>query len=104
MIFVTRDNRIRPTKGHSVTLSQDFAGLGGSVKYVRSRIDADMFWNVGGGFIFSLSGEAGYILSLEKQRYDRSEEHTAELQSLIRISHAVFCLKRKSKKINTHNV
>src|SRR3546814_18658304 len=28
------------------------------------------FWNVGGGFIFSLSGEAGYIHSLEKQRYD----------------------------------
>src|SRR3546814_9251253 len=45
LIFDTRDNRIRPTKGHSVTLSQDFAGLGGSVKYVRSRIDADKFWN-----------------------------------------------------------
>src|SRR3546814_1613890 len=40
------------------------------LKYVRSRIDADKFWNVGGGFIFSLSGEAGYIHSLEKQRYD----------------------------------
>src|SRR3546814_1295279 len=30
----------------------------------------------------------------------RSEEHTSELQSLMRISYAVFCLK---KKINTHN-
>src|SRR3546814_20482206 len=70
LLFATRDNRIRPTKGHSVTLSQDFAGLGGRVKYVRSRIDADKFWNVDGGFIFSLSGEAGYIHSLEKQRSD----------------------------------
>src|SRR3546814_5867457 len=26
---------------------------------------------------------------------DRSEEHTSELQSLMRISHAVFCLKKK---------
>src|SRR3546814_3427180 len=30
----------------------------------------------------------------------RSEEHTSELQSLMRISYAVFCLKKK-KKINT---
>src|SRR3546814_8356780 len=28
---------------------------------------------------------------------DRSEEHTSELQSLIRISYAVFCLKKKTK-------
>src|SRR3546814_2287483 len=31
----------------------------------------------------------------------RSEEHTSELQSLMRISYAVFCLKKK--KIQTHN-
>jgi outer membrane protein insertion porin family len=74
LIYDKRDNRIRPTKGHSVTLSQDLAGLGGSVKYVRTRIDADKFWNVGGGFIFSLSGEAGYIHSLEKQRFDDANQ------------------------------
>src|SRR3546814_6289597 len=34
------------------------------------------------------------------QRAARSEEHTSELQSLMRISYAVFCLKKK-KKINT---
>src|SRR3546814_5266871 len=33
----------------------------------------------------------------------RSEEHTSELQSLMRISYAVFCLKKKKKKIyNIH--
>src|SRR3546814_1110746 len=35
----------------------------------------------------------------------RSEEHTSELQSLMRISYAVFCLKKKNKKnviISTH--
>src|SRR3546814_6562910 len=32
----------------------------------------------------------------------RSEEHTSELQSLMRISYAVFCLKKKTK-ITTHN-
>src|SRR3546814_6065336 len=34
----------------------------------------------------------------------RSEEHTSELQSLMRISYAVFCLKKKKKKrSNKHN-
>src|SRR3546814_8722214 len=31
----------------------------------------------------------------------RSEEHTSELQSLMRISYAVFCLKKKNKTIST---
>src|SRR3546814_9614171 len=31
----------------------------------------------------------------------RSEEHTSELQSLMRISYAVFCLKKNNKKIHT---
>src|SRR3546814_10022391 len=32
----------------------------------------------------------------------RSEEHTSELPSLMRISYAVFCLKKKKKHENTH--
>src|SRR3546814_8421959 len=31
--------------------------------------------------------------------FDRSEEHTSELQSLMRISYAVFCLKKKNNKM-----
>src|SRR3546814_9726927 len=31
---------------------------------------------------------------------ERSEEHTSELQSLMRISYAVFCLKKKNKTIH----
>src|SRR3546814_7136849 len=34
--------------------------------------------------------------------WSRSEEHTSELQSLMRISYAVFCLKKKKKKKNQH--
>src|SRR3546814_2960362 len=34
---------------------------------------------------------------------DRSEEHTSELQSLMRISYAVFCLKKKTINQNTTN-
>src|SRR3546814_3444946 len=34
----------------------------------------------------------------------RSEEHTSELQSLMRISYAVFCLKKKNKKTEYEDV
>src|SRR3546814_4165324 len=52
-------------------------------------------------------------ISLAKQLADvfeavagaiRSEEHTSELQSLMRISYAVFCLKKKKHPINTTNL
>src|SRR3546814_8465415 len=37
------------------------------------------------------------ILCRRERRHQRSEEHTSELQSLMRISYAVFCLKKKNK-------
>src|SRR3546814_4967251 len=39
----------------------------------------------------------------ERVDRDRSEEHTSELQSLMRISYAVFCLKKKTKITDTEN-
>src|SRR3546814_8209738 len=46
--------------------------------------------------------ERGHAAARPRRRRprDRSEEHTSELQSLMRISYAVFCLKKK--KIITH--
>src|SRR3546814_2889298 len=38
------------------------------------------------------------------QEYDRSEEHTSELQSLMRISYAVFCLKKNTTTTMLHDV
>src|SRR3546814_4142779 len=37
-------------------------------------------------------------LQLDRTGHPRSEEHTSELQSLMRISYAVFCLKKKKHK------
>src|SRR3546814_10152964 len=46
---------------------------------------------------------ASYPLRLAKpMRRPRSEEHTSELQSLMRISYAVFCLKKKKNIIITY--
>src|SRR3546814_4421428 len=40
----------------------------------------------------------------DEQGQMRSEEHTSELQSLMRISYAVFCLKKKQKTTNIHTM
>src|SRR3546814_1162342 len=40
---------------------------------------------------------------LSERRKPRSEEHTSELQSLMRISYAVFCLKKKTPTISEYN-
>src|SRR3546814_9101745 len=39
-----------------------------------------------------------------KSPFVRSEEHTSELQSLMRISYAVFCLKKKKTQLNTTHI
>src|SRR3546814_8590027 len=43
-------------------------------------------------------GEPGTYIPVQFGTQFRSEEHTSELQSLMRISYAVFCLKKKKKK------
>src|SRR3546814_6906993 len=57
-----------------------------------------LFWRV--GFVSLLMNLLSVVSSLfTMQVYDRvvrSEEHTSELQSLMRISYAVFCLKKKT--------
>src|SRR3546814_1708352 len=46
-------------------------------------------------FSVSLSSEADLKTQASAACLKRSEEHTSELQSLMRISYAVFCLKKK---------
>src|SRR3546814_953509 len=55
-----------------------------------------------GGLVFGLASAMGGSASYKRglpatMRLGRSEEHTSELQSLMRISYAVFCLKKKKK-------
>src|SRR3546814_5139137 len=48
--------------------------------------------------VVALAGPSGLV-----QVQLRSEEHTSELQSLMRISYAVFCLKKKTQKYKQHS-
>ncbi|HYI42959.1 MAG TPA: outer membrane protein assembly factor BamA [Sphingomicrobium sp.] len=61
-------NGIRATRGQRASLSQDFAGLGGEVRYVRSRANASKYWGFGSGWILSAQTEGGYIHPLGKAR------------------------------------
>ncbi|MDM7957733.1 outer membrane protein assembly factor BamA [Blastomonas sp.] len=68
LIYDNRDNRIRPTRGQNLTLSQDFAGLGGSVSYLRTRLNASKHWRLGrSSFIFTLAAEGGHIIPFENR-------------------------------------
>src|SRR3546814_4251193 len=49
-----------------------------------------------------LLAEAGGMRMMIFELDDRSEEHTSELQSLMRNSYAVFCLKQKNRKLTTY--
>ncbi len=62
--FNTLNSIIRPTRGHSFYFSQDFAGLGGDVRYLRSNINTDNYWTPWQGWTFRLGGEAGIIHGL----------------------------------------
>src|SRR3546814_4058924 len=68
----------------------DPAAVQAAVRQVKDRF----------GRIDALVNNAGIAVFkpiLEVTLEDRSEEHTSELQSLMRISYAVFCLKKKHK-------
>jgi outer membrane protein insertion porin family len=58
-----RNDPVRPTRGFAVDLQQDFAGVGGDVKYLRTEGDASWYYGFSPAFIFSATGSAGYIFS-----------------------------------------
>src|SRR3546814_3129489 len=69
-------------KGFFLRLSKPFAHIAGQHVDVR------------------LTAPDGYVAMRSYSIASRSEEHTSELQSLMRISYAVFCLKKKKKNQN----
>jgi outer membrane protein insertion porin family len=56
-----RNDPINPTRGYYTQLSQDFAGFGGNVKYVKSVFDGGWYHGFTPAWIFSATGSVGYI-------------------------------------------
>src|SRR3546814_8179577 len=84
--------RSGPPPGQNYFLTTDLADK--AVEYINGLQSAApekpfyMYW------------ATGAVHSPHQATPERSEEHTSELQSLMRISYAVFCLKKKKKKKN----
>src|SRR3546814_8067999 len=75
-------------------LPRERGGIGEAAQFGGAFLALDM--RVAAGVKFDDGGaEAHRGLDLARVGFDRSEEHTSELQSLMRISYAVFCLKKK---------
>ena len=66
-------NGIRATRGQRASLSQDFAGLFGDVRYLRSRGNGTKFWGFGGGWVLSAHAEGGYIHPFGKPRNQNTD-------------------------------
>src|SRR3546814_1677093 len=80
--------------------------FGGDVMRQYKRADISVAVSIPGGLITPIIVDAGgksmskistEMSELAAKAKERSEEHTSELQSLMRISYAVFCLKKKNK-------
>src|SRR3546814_5920579 len=88
----------------AMALTESGAGTDLALLKTKAAPNADGSYAVTGTKIFISSGDhdlAGNIVHLVLARLpdapERSEEHTSELQSIMRISYAVFCLQKKRK-------
>ena len=64
LLYDKRDNRLRPTSGYYLQESNDVAGLGGQVYFLRSGLSAGYYYPVAPNWVAQATGEAGYIFGL----------------------------------------
>src|SRR3546814_10608248 len=91
LFYVTLDEEHRPSKVFRHRLGDDAAA------------DVLVYEEADPGFFVDLGKTESdrYIVISAHDHTTRSEEHTSELQSLMRISYAVFCFKKKTKQYPT---
>ncbi|WP_135210182.1 outer membrane protein assembly factor BamA [Vitreimonas flagellata] len=56
-----RNDPVRATRGYDLQLSQDIAGLGGEVNYLRTELEGGLYYGLWGGFRATFRGSAGFI-------------------------------------------
>ncbi len=56
-----RNDPINPTRGFYMSLTQDFAGLGGDVRYIKTVGEGGWYHGFNSDFILSVTGQAGYV-------------------------------------------
>jgi len=63
-----RNDPINATRGYTARASQEVAGIGGDVKYVRTDIDGAWYYGITQNWVVTANGEAGYIESYGGER------------------------------------
>ena len=61
LLYNTLDNPQNPNEGAYINFSQDFAGLGGDVKFIRTTIDGRYYYPLTSDFTLMLRGQAGNV-------------------------------------------
>src|SRR3546814_5309162 len=79
-------------RGFDADTSKDWDDAWRHVLYVDLPDGRQVSWHMSPSEVPLLEGIPNY-----QGTWNRSEEHTSELQSLMRISYAVFCLKKNKK-------
>ncbi|MES1973105.1 MAG: outer membrane protein assembly factor BamA [Pseudomonadota bacterium] len=64
LIYDSLNGRLHPTAGSRLSISQDFAGLGGDTRYLRSTVVAAKYWDLHSGFVLNAQAEGGHIMGL----------------------------------------
>lgn len=64
LIYDDVDDRLNPTRGQRFVVSQDVAGLGGNVRYLRTVANYDRYFPLSERWVLKLAGEGGYIFGL----------------------------------------
>tara|TARA_B100000925_G_scaffold280787_1_gene251853 strand:+ start:58 stop:2349 length:2292 start_codon:yes stop_codon:yes gene_type:complete len=65
--YNTLDNMISPTNGTLIDFSQDLAGLGGDVKYLRTEVSGNYYKDFTNSLVGSISMNMGHIFGLDDQ-------------------------------------
>src|SRR3546814_3494103 len=107
--MMTSDGNLNPPVAHKMVWGTLIAAITVGTIFTES-VPVAKAMAIAGALPFSvilLVQIVGFLREIRKERrrprpIERSEEHTSELQSLMRISYAVFCLKKK--KLNNNNL
>src|SRR3546814_7404972 len=106
-LAIARGGSVRSAAGH---LGVNHSTVLRRVARLEERLGVQMFEKLPSGYRLTAAGEEVLELAAQMETsslqletrvfgrdQSRSEEHTSELQSLMRISYAVFCLKKNNK-------
>lgn len=67
LTYDRRDSKIDPTMGYSISLSNEFAGLGGTLKYLKNQISGSHFYSFSDDWVLETSARYGIMVGFGKK-------------------------------------